>query len=403
MSMTQSNVLPDPPRLNLDSYSDEILKNPLPYFKTIRETAPVVYLTPTEAYAVGRQAQALEVAKDHERFTASHGIGILDITKPGLLRPTNEMLEADPPQHTKYRTVMQSIVSPAAVRGFQGMFTERADEMVDGLLAKGRVDGVADIAEAFILSVFPEVVGIKLPHVPALAVGTMMLNLMGPVNDITKRAIAAAEPHMAWFAEAISRQSALPGGLAELTYKAEDQGLLPAGIGLNMVIAFVAGGFDSTIGGIGNTLHLLARNPDQWGKLRANPALARPAFDEGIRLDPPFRVFYRMTTRDTELGGYKLAANTKIGVWMAAINRDPNLYERPDDFDVTRKGAAAGFSFGAGAHNCLGQVLARVEAEAIISALARKVARFELDGEPEYQLHNHMRLLSKLPLRLTAA
>jgi len=401
MSITESDIASEIPELDIDAYSNEVLSDPDSFYTKIRETGPVVYLQRNEAYAVGRFALAMEVTRDYERFTSSHGMGLLDITKPGLLRPTNEMLETDPPRHTEIRKTMQSIMAPASIRQFQGMLNERAEKLVDDLLKMKTVNGTTDIAQSFILNVFAEVIGIDLPPDPAVAVSTMMLNLMGPVNGVAQKAIAGAEPHLAWFDKATSRESAAAGRLADLTYKAEEGGRLPSGIAHNMVIAFVAGGFDSTIAGIANTLQLLAKNPEQWDLVRNNISLVRPAFDEAVRLDPPFRAFYRMTTRDTELGGCRLAANTKIGVWMGAVNRDPRVFDRPDIYDVTRKGAAAGIGFGAAAHNCIGQVLARLEAEAIIGALVRNVSRLELVGEPEYQLHNQVRMPHVLPLRLS--
>lgn len=397
----ESEVMQEPPILDIDAYSEDVLANPRTFLDNLRETAPVVYLQPNEAYAVGRFALAMEVARDYKRFTSSHGMGLLDITKPGLLRPTNEMLESDPPRHTAIRRTMQGIMSPAAMREFQGMLDERAEQLVGKLVEKESVNGAKDIAQAFILSVFAEVIGIELPADPAVAVSTMMLNLMGPVNDVSQKAMANAEPHLEWFETATSRDSAAAGRLADLTYRAEEEGRLPPEIAHNMVVAFVAGGFDSTIAGIANTLLLLARNPDQWDHVRQDSSLVRPAFDEAVRLEPPFRAFYRMTTGDTELGGCHLAANTKIGVWMGAVNRDPRMFDRPDTYDVTRKGAAAGIGFGTGAHNCIGQVLARQEAAAIIGALARTVARLELVDEPEYHLHNQVRMPDVLPLKLS--
>lgn len=398
---TQIKSASEVPVLDIDAYGDEALRNPGPFLDAVRETAPVVYLKPNETYAIGRYAEAEIVTKDWQTYTSSHGMGLLDITKPGLLRPANEMLESDPPQHSALRKIMQRIMSPSTVRSFQGMFAERADLLVDNLLQKGEVDGASEIAQAFILDIFPKVIGIDLPPEPAIAVSTMMLNLMGPVNKVSQAAIAAAEPHLEWFNGATLRTGCVAEGLAGMTYQAEEDGLLPPGIGQNMAITFVAGGFDSTLAGIANTLLLLAKNPEQWAKVSADPSLVGAAFEEAIRLEPSFRAYYRMTTRDTELSGYKLAANTKIGIWMGAVNRDPRRFDRPDEYDVTRKGAGAAMGFGTGIHNCIGQILARVEAGAILTALAKRVSKLEIAGEITYDLHNQVRMPSRLPLTLT--
>ncbi|NHN36521.1 cytochrome P450 [Pseudomaricurvus alcaniphilus] len=392
-----------PPEFNVDMYADEVLRNPIPFYDALRDAGPVVSVPQYGVYAVGHTAEATEILNDNERFIASAGTGLVDIRDPGLLRPVSFLLESDPPQHTLARTTMQRIMSPVFVRSCQSMFIDRAEALVDELLDKGQVDGVGDIAEKFVLNVFSSVVGLELPPGPAIAITTMALNMQGPMNERSMQAYKDAEPHLAWFEQAQARESAIPGGIADLTYQAEDAGNLPEGFAKNMASTFLAGGFDSTIGGIGHTLNLLAQHPSQWDLVCAKSQLARAAFNEAIRLNPPFRVIYRMITRETEVAGYRLEPGMKIGVWICAVNRDPNLFERLDEYDITRKGAAASMSFGMGIHNCIGQMLARLEAESIISALAKRVSRIELTGEPEYQLHNHMYLLDRLPLRLIPA
>ncbi|BAI98779.1 cytochrome P450 [Sphingobium sp. TA15] len=392
-------IISAPPILEFDPYAEDVILDPAPFLESVRN-AGVAYLPANEAYAVGGMDEAVQLSKDFDSFTSSHGIGLLDITKPGLLRPTNALQECDPPQHSQLRKVVQKILSPSRVRGFQELLAERARILVDDLLEKGSVDGTRDIAQAFILDVFSSVAGIDLPAEPAIATSNMMLNLMGPVNAVSQRAMAAAEPHLPWFNEAITRRNAAPGGLVDLAYQAEEEGLLPEGIGGNMAIVFVGGGFDSTIAGIANALRLLALHPAEWARLRSDPTLVPAAINEAIRFDPPFRVYYRMTTRPVKLGAFDLAPQTKIGVWMGAVNRDPRHFDRPDEFDVSRRGAHAGLGFGTGPHNCVGQILAKAETEAIISALVRKVARLELTGTPQYEAHNQVRMPGKLPLRL---
>lgn len=397
---TQAKPALDVPILDIDAYGDEAISDPVSFWNAVRETAPVVYLEPNEAYAVGRFEEAEIVSKDWQTYSNARGTGVLDVTKPGLLRQVTQMLEEDPPRHFALRKVMQQLLAPSVVRSFQEMLAERADLLVDDLLQMGQVDGACGIAQAFILDVFPRIIGVELPAEPAVAVSTMMLNLMGPVNKIAQSAIAAAEPHLAWFEAATQRSNCATDGFAGIVYQAEEDGRLPAGFAHSAAITLVAGGFDSTLAGIANTVLLLAKNPDQWAKVSADPSLVGSAFEESLRLDPPFRGYYRTTTRETELSGYKLAADTKIGIWMGATNRDPRRFDRPDEYDVTRKGGV-GLGFGAGIHNCFGQVLARAEAGAILTALARRVATIEIVGDIEYELHNQVRMPSRLPLVLT--
>jgi len=147
----------------------------------------------------------------------------------------------------------------------------------------------------------------------------------------------------------------------------------------------------------------LARHPEQWEQVRNEPLKVKAAFEEGIRFESPFQVTYRTTLKDVELNGYRLAANTKVGVFLGAAGRDPRQWTDPDRYDINRPQIAGKhLSLGAGAHACIGQMIARAEAEALLGALAKRVKTIRLAGEAQYRLINQMRTLDCLPLRVEA-
>ena len=166
--------------------------------------------------------------------------------------------------------------------------------------------------------------------------------------------------------------------------------------------SLLSAGLDTTIIGIGNGLYALASNPDQWRVLRETPALVRPAFDEVLHWESPVQTFFRTTTKSVELGGVTLPADAKILLFLAAANRDPRRWEHPERFDVARK-ASGHVAFGAGIHMCVGQMLARLESEMMLTALLARVARIEIVGEPVRKLNNSLRQLSRLPVELIPA
>jgi len=167
------------------------------------------------------------------------------------------------------------------------------------------------------------------------------------------------------------------------------------------VRSMLTAGLDTTIIAIGNALYALACNPGEWRRLRQNPALVRPAFDEMLRFESPVQTFFRTTTRATELGGVELPKDAKILLFLAGANRDPRRWENPDRFDVARK-APDHAAFGAGIHKCVGQMLARLETEMILTALLKRFGAIALAGEPERRLNNTLRQLARLPLRFGA-
>jgi hypothetical protein len=163
---------------------------------------------------------------------------------------------------------------------------------------------------------------------------------------------------------------------------------------------------------LGAVLYCLARFPAQFERLRSDPMLARGAFEEAVRLESPVQTFFRTTVREVVIGraagddemiGYEtICEGRKVLLFLGAANRDPRRWEQPDGYDITRR-AAGHVGFGAGIHGCVGAVLARLEAEVVLSALARKVARIEIVGTPRRRYDNTLRGLASLPMRLHAA
>lgn len=400
----EATALREAPVLDIDPYSIEVLRDPYPFHEALREAGPVAFIKPHGVYAVGRHAEAKTVLSDHTRFTNAGGIGIQDIRKPGDFRIPSRLLESDPPDHTRIRTVVMRLLSPLVIRQWKEGFERKAEALVEQLLAQREFDGVEHCAERFVLEAFPAAVGVRLPRTETLAIGEMRFNQSGPRNALYEQAMKNAEPYLAWFEESVSRQGVLPDSIAELLFKAEDAGDLDEGVASNVVRSFVGGGTDSTIAGIGFTLHQLARNPQQWERVRSEPAKVKAAFEEGIRHETPFQVTYRTTRGETELSGVRLAPDTKVGVFLGAANRDPRHFPEADRFDVDRPALAGShLALGNGIHACIGQMLARAESEALIGALARRAARIELAAPATYRPINQMRTLDKLPMRIVPA
>lgn len=398
---TESHVLLTPPVLDIDPYSEDVLENPYPFHETLRETAPIVTIKPHGVYAVGRHDEAKTVLSDYERFSNSAGIGIQDIRQPGEFRIPSRLLEVDPPEHTSIKSVVTRILSPLIIRNWREGFDEKAEKRVDQLIERREFDGVQDCAEAFILDAFPAAVGIRLPRTEALIIGEMRFNQSGPKNALYRRALEKAQPYLQWFDEACDRKNVIPGSIAELLFEAEDKGELEPGVASNVVRSFVGGGTDSTIAGLGFALNQLARHPEQWEQVRNEPGKAKAAFEEAIRFESPFQVTYRTTLKEVELSGYRLAADTKIGVFLGAASRDPRNWDEPNRYNINRPQIAGKHvSLGAGVHTCIGQMIARAEAEALLNALAKRVKTISLAGEPKYRLMNQMRMLDYLPLRV---
>jgi cytochrome P450 len=325
-----------------------------------------------------------------------------DFRKEPPWRQPSIILEADPPLHTRTRAVLTRIMSPAAINSLRETFEREAESLVARLVGQGEFDGIADLAEAYPLKVFPDAVGLSEDgRENLLPYGSLVFNSFGPRNDLFETAMANAGPVRDWIMSKCSRAALAPDGLGMQIFEAVDSGELSEAEAGMLVRSFLSAGIDTTVYGLGNALYCFARYPEQWRMLRENPKLTRGAFEEVLRFEAPVQTFFRTTTKNVEVGGVRMGDGEKVLLFLAAANRDPRRWERPDTFDVTRR-ATGHMTFGTGIHGCVGQAIARLESEAILGALARRVASFELTGEPELRLNNTLRGFDTLPLRIAA-
>jgi 4-methoxybenzoate monooxygenase (O-demethylating) len=158
---------------------------------------------------------------------------------------------------------------------------------------------------------------------------------------------------------------------------------------------------DTTVMTLGNAIRAFALFPEQYQLVRADVSLVRPAFEESLRWDSPSRMAGRITTRDVEIEGVVIPKGERCGLMLAAANRDPRQWSHPDSFDVRRDNRGH-LGWGQGIHACVGRVLAGLEAEALLGAVARHIRSFEPAGEPEPWMTTIGHGPEKLPVRFTA-
>jgi 4-methoxybenzoate monooxygenase (O-demethylating) len=393
----------DCPVSTIDPFSHGFLGDPYPHHEAMREAGPVVWLEQYGIWAMARHQEVRDALTDWETYCSGAGVGLSDFRKEPPWRPPSIILEADPPLHTRTRAVLTRILSPAAINVLREAFAREADVLVDRLVEQREFDGVADLAEAYPLKVFPDAVGLaEQGRENLMPYGTMVFNSFGPRNDLFDKAMANAGPVREWIMSKCSRAALAPDGLGIKIFHAVDAGELSEDEAGMLVRSFLSAGIDTTVYGLGNALYCFATNPEQWTVLRENPNLIRGSFEEVLRFESPVQTFFRTTTKPVDVGGVRIGDGEKVLLFLAAANRDPRRWEKPDTFDVRRR-AAGHMTFGTGIHGCVGQAVARLESEAIFGALAKRVVSFELTAKPERRLNNTLRGFDSLPLRIKAA
>lgn len=351
---------------------------------------------------MARYQQVREVLADWETFCSSRGVGLTDFAKEEPWRPPSIILEADPPLHTKARSVLMRVLSKPALDALSDDFRATADKLVDSLVDKGEIDAVRNHAEAFPLSVFPDTIGLRKDgRENLLPYGNMAFNAFGPRNELFEQSFENAQPVVQWIADQCQREALAPGGIGQKIYAAADEGKVTHHEAGLLVRSVLTAGLDTTIFGIGAMLYCFARYPDQWNVLRANPKLVRGAFEEALRFISPVQTFMRTTTRAVDVEGVEIPEGQKVLVFLASANRDPDQWPDPDRFDISRK-TMGHVGFGHGIHVCVGQMLARLEAHALLTSLVEKVERIELVGEPVWRLNNTLHGVDRLSVRLHA-
>jgi 4-methoxybenzoate monooxygenase (O-demethylating) len=388
------------PVSDIDPFSESFFADPYPAHAALRDAGAAVWIERYGVWGIARYGEVAAALNDHSTFLSGAGAGIQDLRKAKAWRLPSVVLESDPPLHDATRGALSRVITGPAIRGLRDAFKHEADRLVGALIERGTFDGVADFAQPYPLKVVGDAVGVPdegrnclLPY------GDMLFNSFGPDNEIFRRSIATAAGITEQIHTQCARAALAPGSFGAKIYEAADAGHVPAEYAPALVRSILSAGFDTTVNGLGNALYAFARHPEEWDRFRTTPAVRRAFFDEVIRWETPAQTFFRTASRDIEIDGVQIARDEKVLLFLGAANRDPRKWNDPDRFTLERN-PAGHLAFGAGIHVCVGQIMARLEAELLFAAFAERVARFELCGEPVLRLNNTLRGFARLPIRV---
>lgn len=288
----------------------------------------------------------------------------------GLIHPIEppSLLASEPPDHTRYRKLVTRVFTARAVEQLRERTQAITDELLDGLDPADPVDLIESYCGLLPVTVISQILGVPAEERDkVLALG----GAAAPSLDLglpwrTFRSVEATLAEFdAWLTVHLERLRKDPGDnlLSKLIAARED------GVGLTerelkaTAGLVLAAGFETTVNLLGNGIALLTRHPDQLRKLRESPELWSNAVDEILRYDPPVLLTGRLCARDTEIEGAPIRRGAIVSTVLAGANRDPEIFDDPDSFDISRANARDHVSFGAGRHYCLGASLARMEGE----------------------------------------
>jgi cytochrome P450 len=346
-----------------DPFAEAVIDDPWPLYRELREAGGAVYLEQYDVWAISRYDDVFSILRDHETFSSAPAPA-LEPMRPDLAMARDTILGSDPPRHTALRSVLSEQLSPRALRTLKADIETRADAVVEELVARGSFDAIQDLARRFPVQIVAELVGLpEEAREQLLALADAAFNTFGPVNPRTQDSWERLPEIGAYIGRAMSRDAIAEGSWGAAVYAAADRGEIGEADAVQMMSAFIIAGMDTTVNSIGSAVWLLSERPEAWDQVRADPGLARSAYEEALRYESPVTFFCRAVTRPTTIDGVDLDAGDRVMLLYGSANRDERRFADAATFDV-RRNPVDHVAFGGGIHSCAGQGLARIEGPA---------------------------------------
>jgi cytochrome P450 len=376
----------------------EVLADPYPLYHRLRTESPVHWDPFLHAWVVTRYADVVTVL---HRFSAARtptpeqlaAIGLESLT-PIAAVMVRQMLFLDPPAHTRIRGLASQAFTPRRVERLRQHIQEITDSLLDGVVDRGRLEVMEDVAAPLPAIVTAEMLGVPTAdHQRLKAWSADFAEMLGNFQHNPDRApgvLRSTEDMIDYFRAAIREQRARPrDGLVGALLRDE--------VIANCIVTMV-GGQETTTNLIGNGVLTLLRHPDQLERLRREPGLITSAVEELLRYESPSQHTARLAPEDTVLGDKLIRKRQAVIAVMAAGNRDPERFPDPDRLDLARPDNRH-LAFGWAAHFCFGAPLARLEGQIVLSTLLRRLTDLRLEPQPlVWRTNLGLRGLTALPV-----
>jgi cytochrome P450 len=400
-------------------------------FDQIRATMPVAKVVPEVEglfepfWFISRHDDVMRISKDNATFLNNPRPVVFSFNEAiafsraatGSDMLVDSLVVFDAPIHPKYRRLTQDWFMPRNLARIEGEIRALAERTVDAMIARGpQVDFVETVAGPYPLRVVMQILGVPEADEPRMKMLTQQLfggqdaDLSGTgIDDMTPEqvvqlvagAVRSFEDYFAALAQ--DRRAHPTNDVASVIANASVDGEpLPPRDMAGYYIIVATAGHDTTSASTAGAMQALARDPEQWARARADRSLLPGIVEEAIRWTSPVQHFMRTAAEDVEIGGQTIRKGDWLMINYVAANHDPAQFANPRRFDATRS-PNRHLAFGAGAHQCLGLHLARLEMRLLFEALLDRVAAVELAGEPRRATSTFVGGLKSLPLKLTEA
>jgi len=391
--------------MEFNPYLPAVVDNPYPYYAYLRKHAPVYQVPGVGFWVVSRYDDVLSLFKNYEVF-ASNAYAVC-----GELNPFPAMAPAltdiSPPVYTRQRRLVNRAFTPRRIASLESRMAEIVGQVLEPLAARGECDLIADFASLFPGTVIAELLGVPPERQPDFRrwsddVVRALNSVVVPAEEHAeiRQSIMEFREYLRILVELYRRW---PGDnlISDLVRVEEEQQMLTAEEIVSLAVIILLGGNETTTNLIGSATHALLTYPQEFAKVRANPALIPNLVEETLRYDGPLVSAPRQRVCETEMAGTQLPAGAMVLPLLNSANRDENKFPDPDRFDLLHD-TEGHVGFGFGIHYCLGAQLARLEGQVALGAL---LARFphlaQKQDEPVTRVQSIIvRGLKTLPLIL---
>jgi len=383
------------------------LADPYPTYRRLRTEDPVHH-SPLDFWVLTRYEDVVAVLRD-PRFIKEPLAGFV-AARFGVAVPPGvgvSMLDRDPPDHTRLRSLVSKAFTPRVVEGLRPRIQEIVDSLITRAEAAGSMDLIEEFAYPLPVNVICEMLGVPVEDHERFKGWSLDIArgldsiLLPPESEVPRRSGAARHAMGDYFRGLVAERRASPrGDLLSALIAAEEAGdKLSEDELLATCILLLIAGHETTVNLIGNGTLALLRNPGELRRLRETPGLIGSAVEELLRYDGPVQRTARIPSTDITIGGRTIGKGEMVMPFIGAADRDPAQFPDPDRLDLARTDNRH-IAFGWGIHFCLGAPLARVEGQIAIDTLVRRFPKLELvTDEPEYRQSLTLRGLKTLPVR----
>jgi cytochrome P450 len=364
--------------------SPEFKADPYPFYARLRAESPVFRVelpARQRAWLITRYDDVAAALKD-ERFVKDRANALSPEQAgkqpwvPGLFKPlARNMLDVDPPDHTRLRQLVHKAFTPRLVERLRERVEGLTDELIAAAEVRGRMDLIADYALPIPTTVIAEMLGVPVSDRHLFHRWSRVIVASAPSGWSMLRAIPSAIGFLRYIRKLVkARRSSPRDDLVTALVQAEEDGArLDEDELVSMVFLLLIAGHETTVNLIGNGMLALLRHPDQMQRLRDEPGLIKQAVEELLRFEGPLATATeRYAREDVEIAGTRIGRGELVYAVLASANRDERQFSEPDRLDLSRE-PNRHLAFGLGVHYCLGAPLARLEGQIAIGALVRRM------------------------------